>query len=266
MNCGVSVDKKEVEYLQSLLEIFRIEAQEHLAAISSGLVELEKANTLERASLVETIYREAHSLKGAARAVNLGEIESLCQKLESVFAEMKRAGAMGSPQLFDILHSAVSELDAILQVLHTPRSVAEKARTDELCRQLESASQHLFSPLRTEMAATAVPEVVSHGEKAITRQGSGVQGPGARRPATCNQWAASERPAGSVACKWAIGIRSPEWRNPRSRFHGAGASIFLGHGCALVARSARGARCKRGPTAGDGNYRKSGSAGSPCYR
>lgn len=140
---GVCVDKKEVEYLQSLLEIFKVEAQEHIAAISSGLVELEKADAGARAALVEAVYREAHSLKGAARAVNLGEIEGLCQKLESVFAEMKRANAAGSQQLFDALHSAVTELDSILQALHTPRSVAEKAHTDELCHQLENASLHL---------------------------------------------------------------------------------------------------------------------------
>ena len=107
------MDRKEVEYLQGLLEIFKVEAQEHINAMAGGLMELEKAKASEQAPLIETIYREAHSLKGAARAVNMGEIEGLCQKLETVFAEMKRNGTGGSPTLYDALHRAVSELEAV---------------------------------------------------------------------------------------------------------------------------------------------------------
>ena len=56
------------EFLRILLATFSVEAAEHIAALSSGLFELEKANTPERrAEIVETVFREAHSLKGAAR-------------------------------------------------------------------------------------------------------------------------------------------------------------------------------------------------------
>ncbi|HEY8084262.1 MAG TPA: Hpt domain-containing protein, partial [Methylophilaceae bacterium] len=78
------------EFLKKLLATFRIEADEHIKMMSSGLLELEKAPQGDlQAEIVERVFREAHSLKGAARAVNLRQIESICQTLESVFAKLK---------------------------------------------------------------------------------------------------------------------------------------------------------------------------------
>ncbi|MGH8864713.1 MAG: Hpt domain-containing protein, partial [Burkholderiales bacterium] len=73
------MDKKEKDFQEKLLSIFRVEAAEHIQVLSSGLVELERSRTTEeRLKVIETIFREAHSLKGAARAVGLGGIESIC--------------------------------------------------------------------------------------------------------------------------------------------------------------------------------------------
>src|SRR5665647_27970 len=96
-------DKNE-EFLKKLLATFRIEADEHLQAMFSGLTELEKTPAGKQWSeTVERIYREAHSLKGAARAVNLTEIESVCHALESVFAGLKSNLVAVSPLLIDCL-------------------------------------------------------------------------------------------------------------------------------------------------------------------
>ena len=65
-----------------LLETFREEADGHLEEITEGLIALEKAGPTP--GLVEQIYRTVHSLKGASRAVNLREIESICQNIETV--------------------------------------------------------------------------------------------------------------------------------------------------------------------------------------
>jgi Hpt domain len=53
--------------------------EEHVTAISSGLVEVERASSPEQQlEIIESVFREAHSLKGAARAVNLVKIEATC--------------------------------------------------------------------------------------------------------------------------------------------------------------------------------------------
>ena len=99
----------DAEFLKKLLATFAVEAEEHIAAIGSGLVELENASAQgRRMEILETIFREAHSLKGAARAVNLGKLEGLCQSLESVFAGMKTQETTLSPELFDRLHQMVT--------------------------------------------------------------------------------------------------------------------------------------------------------------
>ena len=102
---------KEDEYLQQLRATFKVEAAEHLQAIAAGFLELEKTPAPEaQRKIVETVFRAAHSLKGAARAVNFAEIEALCQSLEDVFVSWKRQDSAPSPDAFDTLHR---KLDAI---------------------------------------------------------------------------------------------------------------------------------------------------------
>ena len=106
---------KDAEFLARLLATFRVEADEHLKAMSSGLLELEQAAVPERAAeIIERVFREAHSLKGAARAVSQSHIESVCQSLESMFAALKRGQLAVSSKLFDLLHQALHSLDALL--------------------------------------------------------------------------------------------------------------------------------------------------------
>jgi two-component system, chemotaxis family, sensor kinase CheA len=106
---------REHELLQKLLSTFRVEAKEHISAISSGLAGLEQASPPQNQSeLIESIFREAHSLKGAARAVNLLEVESLCQSLESEFSKWKARSAAPSPEELERLHQGVGALSAML--------------------------------------------------------------------------------------------------------------------------------------------------------
>jgi len=112
------------ELLGKLRSTFQVEAEEHLHAISSGLLELENVTDRQRRTeIVLSIFREAHSLKGAARVVNLREIEAICQSLESVFSTWRQDPHGASADTLDTLHAA---LDLIASKLPTP-SVGEKA-------------------------------------------------------------------------------------------------------------------------------------------
>ncbi len=84
------MDRKDEELLKKLLPMFKIEARDHLRIISSGLVEIEKSGLEKRAGIIETIYRESHSLKGAARSVNRSDIVAICQSMENIFSALKR--------------------------------------------------------------------------------------------------------------------------------------------------------------------------------
>lgn len=84
------MSSQEEEFLRLLRATFKAEAEEHLQAMSAGLQSLEGTEEAGRPAIVETVYREAHSLKGAARAVNRTDVEQLCQAMETVFASWKR--------------------------------------------------------------------------------------------------------------------------------------------------------------------------------
>ena len=136
-------------FLIKLLATFRVEADEHLRALSTGLLELEKAPADgKQADIVEKIFRETHSLKGAARAVNLMEIESVCQALESIFAALKRKEIAVSPALFDLLHQAADTLNLLLAADPTtkPATVPLLRRLEDALRARASAHEDSPSP------------------------------------------------------------------------------------------------------------------------
>lgn len=111
------MEKKEDDFLKRLMETFRVEAGEHLQSLSAGLVALESAPDAEiREPIVETIFRETHSLKGAARSVNLLNVEALCQSLESVMAAMKQSRIPVTASTLDVLHLAVDTINQVLAV------------------------------------------------------------------------------------------------------------------------------------------------------
>ncbi len=144
----MTVEKKEDDFLKRLLETFRVEAKEHLQALSAGLVSLEQAPDAEtREPIVETIFRETHSLKGAARSVNLLDIEALCQSLESVMAAMKQHNVAVTAHTLDGLHIAVDDIGRLLAVsLKDGSAKTEEAQTKRrLSALLEGKAEHLAS-------------------------------------------------------------------------------------------------------------------------
>ncbi|MBI2295187.1 MAG: response regulator [Betaproteobacteria bacterium] len=119
---------REDEFREQLRATFKVEAEEHLQAIGAGLLELEKApSPREQRRIIDTVFRAAHSLKGAARAVNFAEIESICQSLEDVFASWKRQESAPSPGEMDKLHRALNAITAALAAPGASRDAGTSA-------------------------------------------------------------------------------------------------------------------------------------------
>jgi len=130
------------EFLKRLRATFRVEAQEHLRAISAGLMELEKTLAPDiRAGVIETVFREAHSLKGAAGSVSLKTIESVCQPMESVFAALKRQELAPGPELYEALHQAADAIARLVEGTEEESSPPVQARARELARKLAALSR-----------------------------------------------------------------------------------------------------------------------------
>lgn len=143
------MDNNNAEFLKRLLATFKVEATEHLETLSSGLAELGKTSAFEdQIGTIETIYRDAHSLKGAARAVNLKQIEKICQSMESVFAALKNKSIVPSPHLFDILYEAVDVVEKLVSISDSGAEITadEKSAIRELVKKLESAANGTLLP------------------------------------------------------------------------------------------------------------------------
>ena len=132
--------KPSDEFLNKLLATFAVEGKEHVNAISSALLELERTPAPERqVQIVEAVFREAHSLKGAARAVNMTEVEAICQSVESVFAAMKRREIGPAPALLDLLHQAVDGIERLLPYAGAA-APSDVVQTERLLKLLDRAS------------------------------------------------------------------------------------------------------------------------------
>lgn len=109
---------RDNDFFNALRSTFKLEAEEQLQAIATGLLELEKSPAPDaQHRIVDTVFRAAHTLKGAARAVDFTRIESLCQSLEDIFASWKRQESAPSPDALDALHRM---LDTIAGALTGP--------------------------------------------------------------------------------------------------------------------------------------------------
>lgn len=132
---------KNDAFLKKLLATFRVEADAHLQAMSSGLLALEKIPAGGQwADIVETIFRDAHSLKGAARAVNLTQIEAVCQSLENIFSALKDRRLAVSPPLAGLLLRTTDALAGLLTA-DTGTGGEQKLLVEMLIRQLEGTLQ-----------------------------------------------------------------------------------------------------------------------------
>ena len=71
---------------KQLISSFRDDLNEQVQIMTDGLLALEQGRVVgkERQSTLEDVFRAAHSLKGAARAVGVTAVEQLAHALENV--------------------------------------------------------------------------------------------------------------------------------------------------------------------------------------
>jgi two-component system chemotaxis sensor kinase CheA len=102
---------------QELRATYRAEARERLEAITRVLLEMERdPSRSERAQHIEHIFREVHSLKGAARSVSETAVERVAHAFEdAIVAARKR------PPIDDLpLHDWYGHLDRLTALIDPP--------------------------------------------------------------------------------------------------------------------------------------------------
>jgi two-component system chemotaxis sensor kinase CheA len=141
------------EIRQRLINSFKTEQAEHVQRITEGLLALEnRPQEPERQTLLDDIFREAHSLKGSAKAVGLVTIGALGHGLESLLLSAKDGRLDFSPELFDLLYQTLDAVQFIMQQVETG-DAAPPARILALLAQLEESVEELESSGKETAAA-----------------------------------------------------------------------------------------------------------------
>jgi two-component system chemotaxis sensor kinase CheA len=71
--------------IESLMSTFVEEVAEHVSSFNRDLLALESGQG-DPGSLLQSLFRTAHNMKGASRAVDVGLIETACHQLEDILA------------------------------------------------------------------------------------------------------------------------------------------------------------------------------------
>jgi two-component system, chemotaxis family, sensor kinase CheA len=97
--------------IRRLMKTFLIELDEHVQALERDLLVLERNATAEvRAEVFRNLFRTGHSLKGAARSVNVDVLESVGHLLESIFAAAQGGVVSLDASLFDVLFTTADAI------------------------------------------------------------------------------------------------------------------------------------------------------------
>jgi two-component system sensor histidine kinase and response regulator WspE len=110
----------------SMLDLFRTEVDNQAKVLTTGLLALERSN--QSAEQIEILMRAAHSLKGAARIVDLGAAVQVAHAMEDCFVTaQKRPVTLGQRQI-DLLLSGV---DLLVKISQTAESDAAKWEAEQ---------------------------------------------------------------------------------------------------------------------------------------
>lgn len=97
---------------EQLLNSFRAELAEHIQTMTDGLLTLEQQGHAQGVDL-DAVFRAAHSLKGAARAVGATVIEQLAHALEDMLDGLRKEGAAPTPDFFNACYRAMDAIQAV---------------------------------------------------------------------------------------------------------------------------------------------------------
>jgi two-component system, chemotaxis family, sensor kinase CheA len=131
--------KPDDGFFKELLGIFKLETQEHIQSMRTGIGELERhQGTDKQLEVAEGVHRAAHSLKGAARTIGLADVEPICQSLETFFGILKRQKISMPPDLVGMLNRSVQNLETLLSTLNAEGKVTgDKSEITRLIEEIQ---------------------------------------------------------------------------------------------------------------------------------
>lgn len=95
------------------LSMFIEESKDHLQAMNENLLLLE--NQPSELSIVQNIFRSAHTLKGMSATMGFDDLASLTHEMENVLDLVRNNKLSMNPQIFDVLFKGLDDLETMVQ-------------------------------------------------------------------------------------------------------------------------------------------------------
>lgn len=117
--------------IDAVLEVYLEETTERLDSIESGLLSLENSPECEP-NLVNSIFRDAHSVKAGANLLKLGTIEELAHKLENVLEMIRKCELEASEMIITACLESVDKLRELIENIGQSNKISIRLHTTML--------------------------------------------------------------------------------------------------------------------------------------
>lgn len=130
------------ELLKQLVDTFQDELREGANTLVNGLVDLEKDDQQpeQRASNIESVFRTAHNLKGAARGLGINHVGDIAHHIENIFSKMKDSSQAVNKHTIDLCLDAVDKMQ--LAMVSFVDNAALTFDIEEFKGRMESAAEN----------------------------------------------------------------------------------------------------------------------------
>ncbi|WP_042471950.1 chemotaxis protein CheA [Bacillus ndiopicus] len=140
------------------LEMFIEESKEHLQACSEHLLELEK--NPEDLSIVNEIFRSAHTLKGMSATMGFEDLADLTHKMENVLDAIRNEKIQVTPEILDVVFESVDHLEEmVMDIAEGGDGKRDVQATVEQLKRIEAGEEVVkVMEAAKEIAATTVQQ------------------------------------------------------------------------------------------------------------
>jgi len=128
-------------------QVFVEESTEHLAEMSSALLELEKNSADGEA--IDLVFRMAHSIKGMAASLDYGSVTQVSHGLEDRMQEIRQAGRVSDSEELGVLFRGLECLESMVAVIRETGEMPlpDPALAAVLTNHLDEGSPEAASPV-----------------------------------------------------------------------------------------------------------------------
>jgi len=155
------------EEFEEILNIFREEGEEQVQKLNQNLLRLE-ADPKDSGAISE-LFREAHSIKGAARMIGLTDIQAVAHKLEDIFGLARDEKLVINAQITDILCKSVDCIASIIEKQVQCRDRIISVDVSSTISQLQDIEM-LAGHQKIEELPVEKPEVIKESDREAFKQ------------------------------------------------------------------------------------------------